>query len=107
MKPRWTARFSVHCGSHALACTSPKRFFVFAIAVLCATSLLAVTPMSKPEPVKIQFIPASGAKAGDIVEAKLDLEIGKEWHLFSDKPEIPGIVATQLLLDPSDAYTVD
>ena len=63
--------------------------------------------MSKPEPVKIHFIPADTAKAGKIVEAKLDLEIGADWHLFSDKPEIPGILATQVLLENSSVFTVD
>lgn len=84
-----------------------KKSWIFASLLFITVAAMAVTPMVKPEPVHARLIPADNAKPGATVEVKLDLEIGHEWHMFSDKPEIPGVTATQLILDPSDAFTVD
>lgn len=75
--------------------------------LLLTVAALAVTPMKKPEPVKTRLVPAENAKAGQVIEIKLNLEIGSEWHMFSDKPEVTGITATQLTIDASDAFTLD
>lgn len=82
--------------------------FLSAILILFAAVIgFGFTPGTKPEPVKPRLISAETAKPGQTVELKLDLEIGSEWHMFSDKPEVPGVTATQLILDPSDRFTVD
>lgn len=84
-----------------------KKHFLALSFLLAAVLAFAVTPMSKPEPVRLRVTPAENAKPGQSVEVKLDLEIGHEWHLFSDKPEIPGVTPTQLILDPSEDFTVE
>jgi hypothetical protein len=84
-----------------------KKSWIFALLVFVTVTAMAVTPMTKPDPVHARLVPAVNAKPGAIVEVKLDLEINREWHMFSDKPEVPGVTATQLILDPSDAFTVD
>jgi DsbC/DsbD-like thiol-disulfide interchange protein len=66
-----------------------------------------LTPAGRPEPVKLRFVPADAAKPGAVVEIKVDMEVTHGWHTFSDKPEVPGIIATQLILDPSEAFTVE
>lgn len=84
-----------------------KPFSVALFVLFAAASVFGLTPGVKPEPVKPRLIPAETAKPGQTVELKLDLEIGSEWHMFSDKPEVSGVTATQLIIDPSEGFTVD
>lgn len=81
---------------------------------LSATLFLAVcvglvsAQFSKPEPpVKLKFVPAENPAAGATAETKLEVEIAKGWHIFSEKPEIERIRGSQLLLDTSDDFTVE
>jgi DsbC/DsbD-like thiol-disulfide interchange protein len=82
-------------------------------AVLLIVSLLMLPFLSeadlmkKENPVKATLVASQSAKAGSIIEAKVDIEIQKDWHLFSSKPEVPGITPTQIIIEPSDNFTVE
>ncbi|HSE40824.1 MAG TPA: protein-disulfide reductase DsbD N-terminal domain-containing protein [Acidobacteriota bacterium] len=81
------------------------KFLIFAISILIACGVSA--QLVKPDPpVKVTFVSTADAKAGSVVDARVEVEIQKDWHLFSEKPEVPGVAPTQILLDPSEAYTV-
>jgi DsbC/DsbD-like thiol-disulfide interchange protein len=76
--------------------------------VIGALSAIASAQLIKPEsPVKITLQPATEAESGKTIEAKLNLEIKPNWHLFSEKPEISGITATQIHIEPSDHFTLE
>ena len=77
-----------------------------ALIFLFIYSASAVSIRRPPQPVKLKFLPAETAPVGSAIEAKLEIEIDDGWHIFSEKPEIEGIKATQVSLDPSDAYSV-
>jgi DsbC/DsbD-like thiol-disulfide interchange protein len=82
-----------------------KKISLFFAFVMCAFSVSA--QLVKPDPpVKATFVSTADAKAGSLVNARIEVEIQKDWHLFSEKPEIPGVSPTQILLEPSDAYIV-
>ena len=75
------------------------------LMILFAVS--APAQLVKPDPpVKATFVPAVNAKAGTVIEARIEVEIQKDWHLFSEKPEVPGIAPTQIQLEDSETYTV-
>jgi DsbC/DsbD-like thiol-disulfide interchange protein len=79
--------------------------------LICAMMFLMASVVSaqlvKPDPpVKVTFVSTADAKEGSTVDARVEVEIQKDWHLFSEKPEVPGVAPTQILLDPSDAFTV-
>jgi DsbC/DsbD-like thiol-disulfide interchange protein len=82
-----------------------KKIFVSLAIILFAFS--ASAQLVKPDPpVKATFVSTADAKAGSLVNARIEVEIQKDWHLFSEKPEIPGVVPTQIQLEPSNAFTV-
>ena len=84
-----------------------KSFKILAIITCLLFTFQASAQLVKPDPpVKATFVSAADAKAGALVDARIEVEIQKDWHLFSEKPEIPGVVPTQIVLEQSDAYTV-
>lgn len=75
------------------------------LLIFCAS--ISQAQLVKPEPpVKVTFVPAPNAKAGTVIQARIDLEIQKDWHLFSEKPEVPGVTPTKIQFDDSETYTV-
>lgn len=82
-----------------------KKILAFFLILYVAS--LTSADFKRESPVKIKFIPAQSARAGSTIEAKFEVEIGKDWHIFSEKPEISGIVPSQLILDPSDDFSVE
>lgn len=82
------------------------RKILFLLFLLTATIVSA--DMMKPNPVKV-FLHTSETthKVGDIVELKLEVQIEKPWHIFSETPEIKGPIGTKVELESSDLYVVD
>lgn len=84
------------------------KYCIWMLTVILSMPLFLQADLIKPEnPVKATLVASQNVKAGSTVEAKIDIEIQKDWHLFSEKPEVPGITPTQVILDPSDSYTVE
>lgn len=81
--------------------------FLLVISLLLIAFLSYADMMKRENPVKATLITSHSAKPGSTVEAKVDIEIQKDWHLFSEKPEVPGISPTQIVIEPSDAFTVE
>jgi DsbC/DsbD-like thiol-disulfide interchange protein len=78
------------------------------ICIICLLFTVQVSAqLVRPDPpVKATFVSTADARAGALVDARIEVEIQKDWHLFSEKPEIPGVVPTQILLEQSDSFTV-
>ena len=82
------------------------KLFSVGVLIFCA-NLVQAQLVKKPDPpVKATFVPAENAKAGTVIEARIDIEIQKDWHLFSEKPEIPGVTPTKVQFDNGETYTV-
>jgi DsbC/DsbD-like thiol-disulfide interchange protein len=84
-----------------------KALKIFAVCLFILLASFSQAQLVKPDPpVKATFVPAEKAKAGTVIETRIDVEIQKDWHLFSERPEVPGVAPTQVQLDNSETYTV-
>ena len=83
-----------------------KKGLIAGLLILFVAGLLQAQFRRDP-PLKLKFVPASGAKAGEMIEAKVEVDINKDFHIFSEKPEIEGVKPSRLLVEESGAFTVD
>lgn len=77
-------------------------FVVFAASIPLHADLY-----KKEEPVKIDFSAGPPAKPGTVTEARLELYIEQGFHVFSNKPEVPGIKPTNVELELSNQFDVE
>jgi DsbC/DsbD-like thiol-disulfide interchange protein len=61
----------------------------------------------KEEPVKVEFTPANPSAPGSQIKTQLELYIEQGYHLFSNKPEVPGIKSTVVEIEKSDQFEVE
>lgn len=84
-----------------------RKYFIFVFLIVGLATISSAQLIKPDNPVKITFQPGPTAEPGKTVETKLEIEIKPGWHLFSEKPEIPGITPTQVHLEPSDRFTIE
>lgn len=83
-----------------------RKGMIAGLLIFLFTGLLQAQFRREP-PLKLKFVPASSAKAGEMIQTKVEVEINKGFHIFSEKPEIEGVKPSLLLLEESKAFTVD
>jgi hypothetical protein len=86
---------------------SRKIAWVAQIFIVLSAGFVFAQLVKPEDPVKIVFLPAKTAVSGQSAEARVEIEIKKDWHLFSEKPEIRGVLATKLEFEPSKLFTVE
>ncbi len=75
---------------------------------LAATLLHAqLAPGKREDPVKLSMVPAGHAGAGQAIQPRVTIEIKKGWHVFSQKPEVAGIVPTKLSIQAGPGFEFD
>jgi hypothetical protein len=84
-----------------------RKFIPFLVIIFAAMFSHAQVLKPQNPPVHVKYVPATTAKAGSIADTKLEVQIDKEWHIFSEHPELNGVTATHIDLAPSDSYTVE
>ena len=80
------------------------KYYLLLLMLLIGAFVFAAKPEN---PVKINLIPAEKAHANESATLRLHIEIQKGWHIFSEHPEIQGVTATHIELEPSDAFIVE
>ncbi len=83
-----------------------KKALVPVILILLSAGF-AHAQFHREPPLRLKFVPASNAKAGETIDVKVEVDISKGFHIFSEKPEIEGVKASRLVVEESDAFTID
>jgi len=81
--------------------------FVTLVFILIHSHIPALDLAKKEPPVSLKLSESETLRAGQSGSVKIDVQIRKPWHLFSQTPEIKGVRATKFTLQPLDAVAVE
>lgn len=84
-----------------------RKFVPFLMIILAAFISHAQVLKPQDPPVRVKYVPADTAKAGSVADTKLEVEVEKDWHIFSEHPEVKGVTPSHVDLEPSNSYTVE
>jgi thioredoxin:protein disulfide reductase len=85
-----------------------KRITLATLVFILLYSYAQAFDLTKKEPpVTLTLSVPQNIRAGQTGSARIDVQIRKPWHLFSQTPEIKGVRATQFTLQPSAAVAVE
>src|SRR5262249_62125145 len=85
-----------------------KRIGLITFVFILIYSYIPALDLAKKEPpVTLTLSTPQKLRAGQTGKARIDVQIRKPWHLFSQSPEIQGVRPTKFALQPSGSVAVE